>query len=198
MRKLILRMSVSIDGFVRGAEGERAWIFQTTDEESTAWTIASVWQAGAHVMGSRTFQEMTAHWPSSTSPFAPPMNQIPKIVFSRSAAARAHATPPPGAAPEALESWNAARVVITGDLAEEMGRLKQEPGKDLIAHGGAAFAQSLVRLGLVDEYQLLVHPVALGRGLPLFSELTAPLALELVDLKRFPRGAVAHVYRKRD
>jgi dihydrofolate reductase len=83
-------------------------------------------------------------------------------------------------------------------LAEEVARLKHEPGKDILAHGGAAFAQSLVRLGLVDEYRLLVHPVALGRGLPLFSAIATPLDLELVDLKRFSGGAVAHVYTKRD
>ena len=82
-------------------------------------------------------------------------------------------------------------------MAEEIGRLKREPGKDILAHGGATFAQSLVRLGLVDEYRLLVHPTALGRGLPLFSTVAAPIDLTLVEAKAFPRGAVAHVYRPR-
>ncbi len=138
------------------------------------------------------------------------MNQIPKVVFSRSgsagvgaqsttralADARARATSPSGSEPGVIESWSTARVA-TGDLAEEVARLKQEPGKDVLAHGGATFAQSLVRLGLVDEYRLLVHPVALGRGLPLFSGLAAPIDLDVVEVKSFRGGAVAHVYRTR-
>lgn len=75
-------------------------------------------------------------------------------------------------------------------------RVGQEPGKDIYAHGGAAFARSLVRLGLVDEYRLLVHPVVLGRGLPIFSDLATPRDLQLADVQRFAAGAVAHVYKK--
>jgi dihydrofolate reductase len=82
-------------------------------------------------------------------------------------------------------------------LADEIARLKREDGKPIVAHGGAAFAQSLVRGNFVDEYRLLVHPVALGRGLPLFSTLEASRALELVDVQRFGNGAVAHVFRPR-
>jgi dihydrofolate reductase len=81
--------------------------------------------------------------------------------------------------------------------ADEIARLKAEPGKDIIAHGGASFAQSLVRFDLVDEYRLVVHPVVLGRGLPLFSQAEAPLVLELVELVRFPKGTAAHVYKRR-
>jgi dihydrofolate reductase len=210
MRNLILKMSVSIDGFVGGPTGEIDWIFRSMDDEARAWTVESLWQAGVHAMGSRTFKDMAAFWPSSTEPFAAPMNQIPKVVFSRSGAAgvswqsttralvgarAARAAAAPGSKPAAVESWQTARIA-SGDLTEEVGRLKQEQGKDILAHGGASFAQSLVRLGLVDEYRLLVHPVALGRGLPLFSDLNAPLDLQLVEAKRFKAGAVAHVYRK--
>jgi riboflavin biosynthesis pyrimidine reductase len=91
------------------------------------------------------------------------------------------------------ESW-AGATVASGDLVEEITRLKQQAGKDIVAHGGARFAQSLVRLGLVDEYQLLVHPVALGVGLPLFSGLDKPIELKLVSTSLFSRGVVAHVY----
>jgi dihydrofolate reductase len=209
-RKLVLKMSVSLDAFVAGPNGELDWLFRTSSAESAAWTVALISQAGLHIMGSRTFGDMAAYWPTSKEPFAAPMNEIPKVVFSRSGSARtgtpsttralvdarAHAgAPSPSAAP-AVESWNGARVA-TGDLAEEVARLKAEPGKDIVAHGGAAFAQSLVRLGLVDEYRLLVHPVALGRGLPLFSGLGAPIDLELVEVKPFAGGVVAHTYRKR-
>src|SRR6185312_11808660 len=84
----------------------------------------------------------------------------------------------PRSNPETEESWRNARV-MSGDLATDVAQLKSEPGNDIIAHGGASFARSLVRLGLVDEFQLLVHPVALGRGLPIFSELPDRMRLKL-------------------
>jgi dihydrofolate reductase len=209
MRKLVLKMSVSIDGFVGGPNGEIDWIFRNPDDQATAWTVGVIAQAGLHIMGSRTFHDMAAYWPSSTEPFAAPMNEIPKVVFSRSGSAKAGApsttralvdaraqAAAPSAATAATESWTSARVA-TGDLAEEVARLKEEPGRDIVAHGGASFAQSLVRLGLVDEYRLLVHPVALGRGLPLFSGLGAPVDLALVEVEPFRGGHVALVYGKR-
>jgi dihydrofolate reductase len=206
VRKLILKMSVSVDGFVGGPDGQIDWLFPTMDEEATAWTVDSIRRAGVHIMGSRTFRDMAAYWPASTEPFAAPMNEIPKVYFSRSgtagtagttrALADANVHVPTPAAGCAAGSWQAARAA-GGDLGDEIGRLKQEPGGDIIAHGGAAFARSLVRLGLVDEYRLLVHPVALGQGLPLFADLPAPLDLELTEAIAFKAGAVAHVYRSR-
>jgi dihydrofolate reductase len=211
MRKLILKMSMSVDGFVGGPNGELEWLFRNSDPEGMAWTVETIWQAGVHIMGSRTFRDMAAYWPTSAEPFAAPMNQIPKVVFSRRglsatgnaasttralADARAQAPRPRDNADAAIESWTAARVA-GGDLADEIARLKQEPGKDILAHGGAGFAQSLIEGGLVDEFRLAIHPVALGRGLPIFSRLAKPLDLELVEAKTFSRGAVAHIYRKR-
>jgi dihydrofolate reductase len=205
MRKLILKMSVSIDGFVAGPHGEIDWIFRSMDDEATAWTVESLWQAGVHIMGSRTFRDMAAYWPASSEPFAAPMNEIPKMYFSsgreqsttralEDATARIGSLPPASA--RALESWEAARV-LTGDLAEEVARLKHKPGKSVVAHGGATFAQNLVKLGLVDEYRLVVHPVVLGTGLPLFAGLASPLDLKLVEAAPFASGAVGHAYRTR-
>src|SRR5580692_11195062 len=82
MRKLILKMSISIDGFVGDTDGGLKWVFGT-DNEAKAWTVETVWNASLHIMGSRTFQDMAAYWPTSTEVFAPPMNQIPKAVFSK-------------------------------------------------------------------------------------------------------------------
>jgi dihydrofolate reductase len=76
-------------------------------------------------------------------------------------------------------------------VEEELARLKQEPGRAILAHGGAEFAQSLFRLRLIDEYRLIVHPVVLGRGLPLFKE---PMDLNLLSTRSFPAGAVALIY----
>ena len=125
---------------------------------------------------------MASFWPTSTSEFAPPMNEILKVVFSKT-----------------LEraDWPETRIA-SGDLAEEVERLKREPGNDLIAYGGARLDQALSRLGLVDEYQLMVQPAALGAGLPLFKDLPAPLQLELVEATTYPSGLAIHVYRPRE
>lgn len=92
------------------------------------------------------------------------------------------------------DSWLKPKV-CTGNLATEIKQLKRDSGKPLLAHGGAGFARSLVATGLVDEFRLLVHPVVLGKGLPIFSELPKPLYLDLVESVRFTSGTVALVYR---
>jgi len=83
MRKLILKMSISIDGFVCGPNGEIDWIFKTTDDGAAGWIMDILANAGVHIMGSRTYQDMAAYWPSSTEPFAAPMNDIPKVIFTK-------------------------------------------------------------------------------------------------------------------
>jgi riboflavin biosynthesis pyrimidine reductase len=160
-------------------------------------------------MGSRVFADMAAFWPTSTEVFAPPMNQIPKAVFSKrgpavlaaSATTRGLKDAQTGAGDSqtgrlqpGAESW-AEAYVASGDLADEITRLKAEDGKPIIAHGGASFARSLIARNLVDEYALLVHPIALGSGLPIFSGLPAPQRLKLVSAKAFPRGAMVQIYR---
>ncbi|SEI20159.1 Dihydrofolate reductase [Rhizobium tibeticum] len=208
MRHLILKMSISIDGFVSDLDGRNTWMFGA-DQAARAWSVEYIWNASLHIMGSRSFHDMAAWWPTSTDQFAPPMNQIPKAVFSRQgpailrkvntsaaldeARAKAGATqsaePQPGA-----RSW-AEAYVASGDLAEEIAKLKAQDGKPIIAHGGVSFARSLIAQGLVDQFALLVAPVALGKGLPLFSELAAPTPLKLMSSKAFPGGAVAQIYR---
>ena len=90
-------------------------------------------------------------------------------------------------------SWAAAEVV-NGDLATEIQRLKQQPGKDILAQGGAGFAQSVAAYGLIDEYRLVVHPVVLGNGRSLFAQLPKPLDLELRATTLFRSDATANVY----
>ena len=208
MRDLILKMSMSVDGFVSDLEGRNTWMFGA-DQEAKAWGVEFIWNASLHIMGSRSFHGMAAWWPTSTDQFAPPMNQIPKAVFSRQgladlmnadtvagldeARARAGTTQSAALQPGA-ESW-AQAYVANGDLAEEIAKLKAREGKPIIAHGGVSFARSLVAQGLVDQFALIVAPVALGKGLPLFSELAAPMRLKLMCSKAFPAGAVAQIYR---
>ena len=211
MRKLLLKMSMSLDAFVAGPNGELDWIFKTSDAESTAWTVDKISKAGMHIMGSKTFHDMAAFWPTSTQPFAPPMNNIPKGVFTQKGFSgadpsrvtravadalkdRAEKGENTTATPAGARSWAHPRV-FNGDLATEIRQLKQEDGAPIIAHGGAGFAQNLVATGLVDEFLLLVHPVALGKGLPLFGRLTQRISLCLSEIRSFPAGTVAHSYR---
>src|SRR5947208_12247248 len=163
MRRLILQTSVSIDGYVAALDGSHPWGEGSEDEVFKRWILDSVGAAGAHLMGRVTYEEMAAFWPTSTSEYAQPMNEIPKVVVSRT-----------------LEraDWPETRIA-RGDLSEEIGSLKREAGNDLIAYGGATLDQGLSRLGLVDEYRLMVQPAALRAGLPLFKDLSAPLHLEL-------------------
>jgi dihydrofolate reductase len=196
MRELILHVSMSLDGFISGLDGKANWIF-SGDQEAIAWKVENSWNASLHIMGSRSFQQMAGIFPTATTVFAPPMNQIPKAVFSRqgpavlnaAAAALENAQTQPGA-----ESW-AQAYVASGDLADEINKLKSMDGKPIVAHGGAAFARSLIARNLVDEYVLLVYPIALGQGVPIFSDLPAPRPLRLVSSRAFPLGAVAQIYR---
>ena len=182
MRRLILQMGVSIDGFVAALDGSHPWGYEREDSATKRWKLDSVQAAGAHLMGRVTYQDMAAVWPTSTSEYAAPMNESPKVVFSTT-----------------LEDagWAETRIA-SGDLREEIAAIKREEGNDVIAHGGATFAQALSRLGLVDEYRLNIQPAALSAGMPLFHRLPAPLHLELVEAHTYSTGAAIHVYRPRE
>jgi len=122
------------------------------------------------------------------------MNEIPKAVFTKKGfkGIDSEHTTTAQLSPAAA-SWAEARV-FDGDLAEGIRELKAEPGKPIVAIGGAEFMQSLIATGLIDEYVLATHPVALGSGLPIFTGLAIPLYLKLVDVKTFPGGVIAKTY----
>jgi dihydrofolate reductase len=173
---LVLKMSVSLDGYVAPPDGSTDWVAAGRSPDGASWTLETVSNAGVHLMGATTYASWAGFWPSAPGPFAKPMNDIPKVVFS-----------------DSLESADWAETTIaSGDLAEAITRLKQEQTSGyLLAHGGARFARSLVETGLIDEYRLVVHPVVLGAGERLF---TAPLTLEPISTTAFSGGAVAHVF----
>jgi dihydrofolate reductase len=172
-------MGVTLDGYVAGLGGEGGWGLPAEHPDVRAWKLASLRQIGTHIMGRVTYEQMAGHWPTATDDYAAIMNDIPKVVFSRTLPAA---------------EWPSSRIA-RGDLAEEIAALKGESGGDIMAHGGATFVQALSRLGLVDEYRLTIHPVALGNGLPLFKDLAGPLRLDLAEAKQFPGGTVIQVYQ---
>jgi dihydrofolate reductase len=189
MRKLIMKMSVSIDGFVSGSNGEKDWVFRSSDEGSRAWVLQSTRESGLIIMGRKSFEEMSPYWPTATGPLGEAMNEIPKAVFTQ----KGFKVPAAANSSAAAASW-AATQVVEGDLAEKIRQLKQQPGKPIIAFGGAGFMRSLIGTGLIDEYNLVVHPVVLGGGLPIFSDVAKPFDLSLADVKSFSGGVVIHTY----
>ncbi len=181
MRKLVLMMGVSLDGLVArpGKFGAGGWGLPPEDSALKARKLDWLGDASVHLMGRTTYKEMAGFWPTSDDEYAAPMNDIPKVVFSRTLT---------------KADWPQS-TIASGDLADEISALKRQPGRDMIAWGGAVFAQSLTRLHLVDEYRLVLQPVALGDGLPLFAGLTAPFVLDLIEAQAYTDGAVLHVYR---
>ena len=137
-------------------------------------------------MGRNSFAQMSQFWPTANGAAAKAMNDIPKIVFSRKGFDPSQVT--------SAKGWLDAKV-LTGELTQEITALKKQSGKDLLAHGGIEFAQSLIQTGLIDEFWIASHPVAAGSGLNLFEKLGEPLYLKLIDTKVFGTGAMFHTYQ---
>jgi dihydrofolate reductase len=137
--------------------------------------------AGTIAMGRVSYEQMAGFWPTATGEYAAPMNDIPKVVFSRTLS---------------RADWPTSRIAA-GDLAEEVRHLTSEPGGDIVVFGGYTFAQALSRAGLVDEYRLVIRPAALGSGEPMFKDLPAVQHLDLVACDAYADGTVILVYRRR-
>jgi dihydrofolate reductase len=182
-RKLIYSMGVSLDGFIAGPDGEIDW--SAPDEELHRFHNQQARELGAHLLGRRLYEVMTYWETADQNPsardyeleFARIWKALPKIVFSRT-----------------LEKVEGNTSLARDNVAEEVARLKQEPGGDL-AVGGASLAASLMELGLIDEYRLFVSPVVLGAGTPYFPSLDERTDLELVEARTFGSRVVYLRYR---
>ncbi|MGH2811143.1 MAG: dihydrofolate reductase family protein [Actinomycetota bacterium] len=184
MRKLIYSMGVSLDGFIAGPGGEIDW--SPPDEELHRFHNEQVRELGAHLLGRRLYEEMVYWETADESPsaldyeleFARIWKDTPKIVFSKT-----------------LEKVEGNASLLRDGVAQEVARLKEQPGKDL-AVGGAGLASTLIKVGLVDEYRLFVSPVALGGGTPYFPALDERINLELVETRTFGSRVVYVRYRR--
>lgn len=188
-----MKMSISIDGFVSTIDGRKDWLFKTGDEESLAWSVEKVSAASLIIMGRKSFETMAPYWPTATGPFTTPMNEIPKAVFTKkgfNAAEYVHAMVSEQSS--AAASW--AQTQVFDNLTTDVRSLKAANGKPIIAIGGVTFMQNLIATGLIDEYHMAVHPVALGTGLSVFASLKMPLYLKLLELKPFRGGVTAVTY----
>jgi dihydrofolate reductase len=191
MRKVILSMHITLDGFISGSNGRLDWTSPVVDKDEEAAMmdhITTIVAADTVLIGRGVYPDMANAWPKvavnpSTSKreaeFARKINAIHKIVFSDSEEKQ-----------EKLEWNNATLLPVKGNLSEEVAKLKRQSGKDMVLYGGVRIAQSFVQLGLVDEYQLFVHPVALGNGKPLFNDIKDRINLKLVNAKTYKNGVV--------
>jgi dihydrofolate reductase len=184
VRKLIYSMGVSLDGFIAGPDGDFGW--SAPDEERHRFHNEQIRELGVQLCGRRLYEVMlfweTADQNPSASDyqleFARIWKALPKIVFSKT-----------------LEKVEGNARLVRGGVAEEVAKLKEEPGKDL-AVGGAGLASTLIRLGLVDEYRLFVSPVVVGGGTPFFPALDESIDLELVETRTFASRVLYVRYRR--
>jgi dihydrofolate reductase len=184
MRNVIYSMGVSLDGFIAGPGGEIDW--SAPDEELHRFHNQQMREMGAHLCGRRLYEVM-AYWETADEnpsisehelEFARLWKSMPKIVFSKT-----------------LEKVEGNARLVRDGVAEEVAKLKEQPGKDL-AVGGAGLASTLIRQSLIDEYRLFVSPVALGGGTPYFPALEDRINLELVETQTFGSRAVYVRYRR--
>ncbi|MGH2715846.1 MAG: dihydrofolate reductase family protein [Thermoleophilaceae bacterium] len=184
MRKLIYSMGVSLDGFIAGPGGEIDW--SAPDEELHRFHNRQTRETGAQLCGRRLYEEMVYWETADENPsaaeheleFARIWKNLPKIVFSKT-----------------LEKVEGNARLVREGVAEEVAKLKQQPGKDL-AVGGAGLASTCIELGLIDEYRLFVSPVVLGGGTPYFPALEDRINLELVETQTFGSRVVYVRYRR--
>jgi dihydrofolate reductase len=179
MRPVVLQMGITLDGFVHGDKGYEDWGLPPEEDDLVAWKVASLRDSGTHIMGRVSYEVMASVWPTATGVYAEVMNEIPKVVFSKTLT---------------RADWPESRIA-SGDLAEDIDRLKGEPGGVIMAHGGATFVDALIRGGLIDEYRLVIHPVVIGHGTSLFSALPQPLRLNVIEARTFPSGTAINVCR---
>ena len=180
MRKVVASELVSLDGVMESPE---EWAFSYSNAEMAEANEAGMAAADAMLFGRVTYQEFAAFWPyqnSAEQPFTNYLNNTPKFVVSTTLK-------------EPLEWQNS--TLIKGDVAEEIARLKRQPGKDIGIVGSGVLVRSLLKDGLLDELTLMVHPVVLGSGKRLFEEGGDQRTLELVDSKTFGTGVLYLTYQ---
>jgi dihydrofolate reductase len=184
MRKVIYSMGVSLDGFIAGPGGEIDW--SAPDEELHRFHNQQTRELGAHLCGRRLYEVMTYWETADQNPsaaeheleFARIWKSLPKVVFSKT-----------------LETVEGNARLVRDGVAEEVAKLKEQPGRDL-AVGGAGLASTLMKLGLIDEYRLFISPVVLGGGTPYFLPLDEKINLELVETQTFGARVIYVRYRR--
>lgn len=182
MRKLIVFNQVSLDGFIADANGDMSWAHRD-DAEWNKFVANNANGGGQLIMGRVTYDLMVRFWPTQQAMESQPvvaegMNNLPKVVFSRTLD---------------KASWHNTKLV-RGDIATEIGKLKEEPGEDMIILGSGSIVSQLAQAGLIDEYQIVVNPIVLGRGKTMFEGIEEKLTLRLTKTRTFNNGNILLCY----
>lgn len=187
MRKLKLQVQITIDGFIAGPNGEADWMtpINRADEQQAAYVNAIMDSFDTILLGRKMNDGFINYWTKvSEEPENPAystaqkMVNTPKVVFSKTV----------------RESIWANTIVANGDLVEEVEKLKQEDGKDIIVYGGANFVSNLIKENLIDEFYLVINPTAIGRGMTIFGSVEDRLKLRLLESIAFSNGKVVNHY----
>ena len=188
MRKIIVSMRVTLDGFITGPQGEVDWMEEFFDEALANYESELQKTVDTALFGRVTYQGFESYWPQvaldPASPkglvaYAHQLNAMRKMVFSKTLS---------------RVEWNNS-TLVKEIVPEEITKMKQEPGRDIVIHGSASIVRTLTNLGLIDTYQLLVYPVVLGSGKPLWSDILHEVKLSLSSAETHPSGVVVLSYQ---
>jgi len=187
MRNLIFFMHTSLDGFVAGLKGEINWI--KVDDEMFDFVATMTDTADTALYGRVTYEIMQSYWPNAgKEPNASKhdkehsawYNKVSKVVLSKTISEKG------------LDNTT----VISGQLTDNINKIKKQDGKNILIFGSPRASQSLLNEGLIDEFWLFVNPIILGQGLPLFKDITGTTKLKLVESKTFACGVIALHYER--
>jgi dihydrofolate reductase len=186
MRKLYIFNMVTLDGFFEGPKGAGDIEWHHTDEEFNQFSIEQLNEIGTLLFGRITYELMSSYWPTEGAinddpEVANAMNNLPKVVVSRTLD---------------KADWNNS-VLIKDNIEEEIQKLKNQPGKDIAVFGSANLASTLIKAGLIDEFRVMINPVVIGGGRPLFENIEGKIELELVKTRTFKNGNVMHYYTRK-
>lgn len=182
MRKIIVSNYMTSDGFFAGPNGEIDWF--VWDKETAQYSKDLANSIDTILFGRATYELMASFWPTPAASAEDPiitdyMNNTPKIVFSKTLA---------------VPGWKNTKVISDIDR-DEISKMKQQPGKNMVIYGSGSIVSALTRLGLIDEYQIFVNPIVLGGGKPLFNGIKDRLNLKLLKAKTFNCGVVLLHYQ---
>ncbi|HVU14924.1 MAG TPA: dihydrofolate reductase family protein [Phototrophicaceae bacterium] len=181
MRKLIASIFMTLDGFMADTSGDLGWSHSPPEQEQATGDLLD--HADTILLGRVTYEIISAYWPFATDDefLAAKMNTIPKVVLSKTLQ---QAT---------WGKWNNA-TIAPGEIGAEVMKLKQQPGKDIVIIGSSKIVSALAQRGLIDDFRLLINPVALGNGVRLFDDLSTPVKLKLLSSLTYPGGVMETHY----
>ena len=180
MRKVIASLNITLDGFISGPENDLNWHFPMWNNDMSTHAKLQLVTASTIILGRVTYETMAAYWPTApASEFSTMMNNYEKVVFSNSLK---------------RTMWKNARVA-DGNIQLAVSKLKQESGDNIIIYGSGSLMQDFIRYGLIDEFRLWVHPIIIGKGVPLFQDPAYRTRLNLLRTKVFSSGVIILYYK---